>query len=60
MSENRIEGVVRKAAGAAKEAAGKAVGNTRLKGESAAEKAVGTVQIKIGKARDTVGDAIKK
>lgn len=60
MSGNRIEGAARKASGAVKEAAGKAVGNDRLRAKGAAEKAAGTVQNKVGKAQDKVGAALRK
>ncbi|MBA3812064.1 MAG: CsbD family protein [Caulobacteraceae bacterium] len=60
MSENRIQGAAKKAAGSVKEAAGKAVGNERLQAKGAAEKAAGSVQNKVGKAQDKVGNAIKR
>ncbi len=60
MSENRIEGAAKKAAGAVEEATGKAVGNPNLEAKGAAHKAEGTVQNKVGKAQDKVGDAIRK
>ncbi len=60
MSTNRIEGAVRKGVGAAKQAAGKATGNERLEAEGAAEKVAGTVQNKVGKGQDKLGDAIKR
>ncbi len=60
MSENRIKGAARKATGAVKEAAGKAVGNDRLRAKGAVEKAAGTVQNKIGKAQDKLGAALRR
>lgn len=60
MSENRIAGAAKKASGSVKEAAGKAVGNDRLRAKGAAEKASGTVQNKVGKAQDKIGAAIKR
>ena len=60
MSENRIDGAAKKAMGAVKEGAGKAVGNERLEAEGAAQKAAGTVENKVGKAQDKVGNAIKR
>jgi uncharacterized protein YjbJ (UPF0337 family) len=59
MSTNRVEGAAHKAAGAIKEAAGKAVGNPNLEAKGAAEKAAGTVQNKVGKAQDKVGNSLK-
>ena len=44
MSQNRIDGAAKQAAGTIKEAAGKVVGNERLQAEGAAEKAIGTAQ----------------
>src|SRR5665213_2345132 len=52
MSQNRVEGAGKKAAGAIKQAAGKATGNTKLQAKGATEKAAGTVQNKVGKAQD--------
>jgi uncharacterized protein YjbJ (UPF0337 family) len=60
MSTNRVEGAAKKATGAIKEAAGKAVGNERLQVEGAAEKAEGSVQNAVGKAQDKIGNAIKR
>ena len=60
MSTDRIKGAAKIIEGAVKEAAGKAVGNERLQAEGAVEKAVGETQNAIGKARDTLGDALKK
>jgi uncharacterized protein YjbJ (UPF0337 family) len=59
MSTNRIEGAARKATGAIKEAAGKAVGNDRLRAEGAVEKAAGSAQNAVGKAQDKVGAKIR-
>jgi uncharacterized protein YjbJ (UPF0337 family) len=60
MSTDRIKGAAKIIEGAVKEAAGKAVGNERLQAEGAVEKAVGETQNAIGKARDKLGDALKK
>lgn len=59
MSTNRIEGAAKKATGAIKEAAGKAVGDEKLRAKGAAEKAEGTVQNAVGKAQDKVAKVIK-
>jgi uncharacterized protein YjbJ (UPF0337 family) len=59
MSTNRVEGAAHKAAGAIKEAAGKATGNRNLEAKGAAEKAAGEVQNKVGKAQDKLGSALK-
>jgi uncharacterized protein YjbJ (UPF0337 family) len=60
MSENRIAGAAKKAAGAVEEATGKAVGNPKLEAKGAATKVEGTVQNKAGKVQDKVGAAISK
>ena len=60
MSTNRVEGAAHKAAGAIKEATGKAIGNNRMAARGAAEKITGDAQNKIGKAQDKVGNAIKR
>ena len=60
MSQNRIEGAAHKAAGAIKEAAGKATGNKELEARGMAEKILGEAQNEIGKAQDILGDALKK
>ncbi len=60
MSTNRIEGAGRKAAGAIKQAVGKATGNDRLRAEGAAEKAAGSAQNALGKAQDKIGDQIRR
>ena len=59
MSTNRIQGAGKKAAGAVKQAAGKAVGNERLQAEGAVEKAAGSVQNAVGKAQDKLAKTIK-
>ncbi|MDP9102393.1 MAG: CsbD family protein, partial [Pseudomonadota bacterium] len=48
MSENRVEGALKQASGSIKEATGKVTGNTELEAKGKAEKAVGTVQNKVG------------
>ncbi len=60
MSDNRIKGAARKAAGAVKEGAGKLTGDRKMEAKGAAEKAGGSVQNKAGKAQDKIGNAIKR
>lgn len=60
MSKNRIEGAARKAAGAIKQAVGKAVGNDRLRAEGAVDKAAGTAQETVGKIQDKLADQIRR
>jgi len=56
---NRIEGGVKKAAGAVKQGVGRATGDERMEGEGFAQKHEGNVQNKVGKVQDKIGDAIK-
>jgi uncharacterized protein YjbJ (UPF0337 family) len=60
MSQNRVEGAGRKAAGAIKEATGKVTGNRKLQAKGVAEKMVGSAQNKLGKAQDKAKAAIKR
>ena len=60
MSQNRIEGAGRKAAGALKETAGKVTGNRKLQAKGAAEKMVGSAQNTLGKAQDKAASVLKK
>jgi len=60
MSRNRIEGAIKKATGAVKEAAGKALGNTRLQAEGAAEKIAGAVQNMAGKKQDKITAPLRR
>lgn len=59
MSKERIEGVAQKAAGAAKQAVGKAVGNERLQVEGAADKVVGAAKETVGKVKDAIHKATR-
>ncbi len=59
MSKEGIEGATQKGVGAAKEAAGKAVGNDKLQAEGVADKAIGSGKEAIGKAKDAVHKATK-
>jgi uncharacterized protein YjbJ (UPF0337 family) len=60
MNKNRVGGAVKKGSGAMKEATGKAVGNRRLQAKGAVEKALGTVENKLGKARDKASAEIRR
>lgn len=59
MSENRVEGAMHKGKGAIKEAAGDLTDNEEMEAEGAAEKNVGDLQNKVGKAQDKIADAIR-
>jgi uncharacterized protein YjbJ (UPF0337 family) len=60
MDKNRIDGSIREAKGAAKQAIGKAVGDAKLESDGKAELAAGKVQNAIGGLNDAVKDAVKK
>jgi uncharacterized protein YjbJ (UPF0337 family) len=60
MSDNRIEGAVKKGAGAVKQGVGRATGDERMEGEGFAEKHEGNIQNKVGQVQDKVADAIKR
>ncbi len=59
MSKEGIEGATQKGVGAVKEAAGKLVGNDRLRAEGMADKATGSAKEAIGKAKDSVHKATR-
>lgn len=59
MSQNRVEGAGRKAAGAIKEATGKVTGNRKLQAKGAVEKMAGTAQNKLGKVQDKAKSSLK-
>ena len=59
MSKEGIEGATQKGVGAVKEAAGKAVGNDKLRAEAMADRAAGSVKEAGGKAKDTVHTATR-
>jgi len=54
MDKDRIAGAAKQMKGAVKEAAGKLVGDAKLKGEGKADKMEGKVQNAVGSARDAV------
>ena len=57
MDKDRIAGSANQAKGAAKEAAGKLIGDAKLKAEGAADKAKGKIQNAVGGAKDAIRDA---
>jgi uncharacterized protein YjbJ (UPF0337 family) len=59
MDKDRIAGAGKQAAGAVKDAVGKATGDEKLQGEGKADKAEGKVQNTFGKAKDALRDATK-
>jgi uncharacterized protein YjbJ (UPF0337 family) len=60
MDKDRIKGAGHQVKGAAKDAAGKILGDSKLQGEGKAEKAAGKLQNAIGGAKDALRDALKK
>ena len=52
MDKDRIEGTLKQAKGAVKEAAGKVTGDTKLQAEGKADKVEGKVQNTIGGLKD--------
>jgi uncharacterized protein YjbJ (UPF0337 family) len=57
MDKDRIKGAANKAKGAMKEAAGKAIDDTKLRAEGAADKLKGKVQSAAGQAKDTIRES---
>ena len=59
MSKEGIEGATQKGVGAVKEAAGKMIGNEKLRTEGVADKAVGSVKEAVGKTKDAIHKATR-
>jgi uncharacterized protein YjbJ (UPF0337 family) len=60
MDKDRIAGSAKQAKGAVKEAAGKALGDSKLVAEGESDKAEGKIQNAVGGLKDTVRDAVKR
>ena len=60
MDKDRIAGSIKEIKGAAKEAVGKVVGDSKLQSEGQAEKSVGKIQNAVGGVKDAFRDASKK
>ena len=60
MNKDQVKGRVEQTTGKVKEAAGKLVGNDRLRTEGAAEQVKGKVQAGYGDAKENVKDKAKK
>jgi uncharacterized protein YjbJ (UPF0337 family) len=54
MDADRVKGAAKKKVGEVKEAAGKALGDEKLRQEGNAEKAAGTVQNAVGGVKDAL------
>ena len=59
MNKEQVEGATQKAVGAAKEAAGKATGSSKVQAEGAADKAAGAAKKAFGDAKAAVHKATK-
>ncbi|MGO8738479.1 CsbD family protein [Rhodoblastus sp.] len=60
MDKDRIIGAAKKAKGAIKEAAGKALGDAKLVAEGKNDKTEGKIQNAVGGVKDVVKEALKK
>jgi uncharacterized protein YjbJ (UPF0337 family) len=60
MNKDQFKGRIEQGSGKVKEAAGKLVGNYRLRTEGAAEQAIGKVQAGYGDAKENAKDKIDK
>lgn len=60
MDKDRVDGAAKNLGGKAKEAAGKIVGDEKLKAEGRADQMTGKIQNAVGGAKDAVRDADKK
>ena len=58
MNKDRIEGSIEQAKGMVKEAAGKAVGDSKLETEGKTQQVAGKVQNAVGGFKDAVKDAV--
>ena len=58
MTSDRVQGAAKDAVGTAKEKAGEATGDEKLRDEGTADKAEGKTQGAVGKAKEAVGDAV--
>jgi uncharacterized protein YjbJ (UPF0337 family) len=59
MDKDRIKGAAQKIKGSIERTVGKLTGNKKLEREGTVDKAVGSAREGVGKAKDTVRDAIK-
>ena len=60
MDEDRVKGAAQNIRGKVKEAAGKAVGDRKLKTEGRADQAAGKIRNAVGGAKDAIRDAARK
>jgi len=60
MHKDEVKGSAKEARGHIKDAVGKATGDDKLRADGAADKVEGGVQKNVGKAKESVRDALKK
>jgi uncharacterized protein YjbJ (UPF0337 family) len=60
MHKDQVEGAGKQVRGTVKDAVGKATGDRKLQADGTLDKAEGRVQSEVGKAKETVRDALKK
>jgi uncharacterized protein YjbJ (UPF0337 family) len=60
MDKDRVDGAAKNIGGKAKEAAGKVLGDEKLKAEGRTDQMTGKIQNAVGGAKDAVRDADKK
>ncbi len=60
MDRDRVEGAAKNLGGKAKEAAGKALADEKLKAEGRADQMTGKIQNAVGGAKDAIRDADNK
>jgi uncharacterized protein YjbJ (UPF0337 family) len=60
VDKNRIVGSAKQVGGSIKKAVGKAIGDTKLQSEGAADQTEGKIQNAIGGLKDSIRDAVKK
>jgi uncharacterized protein YjbJ (UPF0337 family) len=60
MDKDRIKGMADQAKGAAKETAGKVLGDAKLQADGKADKTKGKIENAVGGLKDTVRDALDK
>ena len=60
MDNDRIKGMADQAKGAAKDAAGKVTGDTKLQAEGKMDKATGKLESALGGAKDTMREHLDK
>jgi uncharacterized protein YjbJ (UPF0337 family) len=60
MHKDQVEGAGKQVRGAMKQAVGDATGDRKLQADGSLDKAEGKVQSEVGKAKETVRDALRK